>query len=39
VAGAIGSLREVVESYHTAVFTKLTKRKGLLSKKESPAEN
>jgi hypothetical protein len=39
VAGAIASLQEVVEGYHTAVFTKLMKKKGILSKKESTMEN
>jgi hypothetical protein len=38
VAGAIASLREVMDSYNTAIFTKLMKRKDTLSKKEPITE-
>jgi hypothetical protein len=34
VAGAIASLREIMDGYNTAIFTKLMKRKEALSKKE-----
>jgi hypothetical protein len=37
VAGAIASLREVMDGYNTAIFTKLMKRKTALSKKEAAA--
>ena len=35
VAGAIASLREVMDGYNTAIFTKLMKRKTALNKKEA----
>jgi hypothetical protein len=38
VASAVASLRDVMDGYNTAIFTKLMKRKESLSKKESTSE-